>query len=140
MNNKEIIILSSVVLFLIFLIGFLGCGQGRSISYACLFKQANDQGGALDIWSKKEGIKPAEKTIDENSYQQELKNIINSSPINDVVAAAAAKNRVLALVVPAQYRQLHLDIVIALTHLEQGDNLGRQELDQIIKENAWLNK
>ncbi len=82
------------------------------------------------------------KGVDVNVYKKELKEAVNyvMASINDQKAIEESKNKILALQVPAEYRQLHLDLVIALTHLEQSDKFeqGQRELEKIIKDNDWL--
>ncbi len=80
--------------------------------------------------------------IDEEGYRQSLKQIVGSllADLNEQAIIKSSQEKVLALAVPNQYRQLHLSLVLALVHLEKPEQFqqGQVELERILSAEDWL--
>lgn len=96
--------------------------------------------GVQPFWANQEVNQG--QPVDEETYRQSLKQVVASlkaDPKNPAVIKSGYE-KILALAVPNQYRQLHLAMVLALADLEKPDSAqkGQAELDQILADNDWL--
>lgn len=73
----------------------------------------------------------------------ELSDLTIDSPY--LAITKQTKNQVLELIVPGEFRDLHLDIVVALNYLESGFggdgekfDLGKKNLEELLEQNTWL--
>lgn len=133
------IILVILTLFLIGLIYFTDKTEVNEVNLASL-----NQNLITDTLSQ------AELTA---KYQENLKKLFEdflsaksfmaSDQKGQNLALETFQNNLLSLVVPAKYRQLHLDLVIAINKLknQKTDELAasRQALTEQIDQNNWLN-
>lgn len=117
--------------------------------------------GAVKYTAERAGHDAAPAPLRGNIYQTDLKSVyetkaasivkkfvaINSSGTAEQRMAAIAQTRqeLLDLTVPTEYKDLHLDLVIALSQLEAGyqgdaDKLakGQEMLSEVVKSQAWL--
>lgn len=122
--NKKTIVLLVVVLIIII-----------AVFLVVKFYKSNvgETGGNL-AESKQEIIK-----VSEEDYQRELKQAVDSlmaDPTNPAVVSST-KEKILDLSVPSDYRQLHLDLVLAIERL-QADQLALEDIEEIIANNEWL--
>jgi len=81
-----------------------------------------------------------ERELREN-YRQDLLKVINQA-VSDEISDDVFEERLLALTVPAKYRELHFNLVTAVTELNPvGTNdldLAKSKLEQIKATYSWL--
>lgn len=132
MSKKIIFLLAIVLLALVFVAFFIYIYYFSSTMRGPIYNDVIFPGR-----EQKTSVK-----VNDEDYKKELKQAISNLLIDpsNRQTIINVREKILALQVPAEYRQLHLDLVIALTHLEQENTLaqGQEELNGIIKDNEWL--
>jgi hypothetical protein len=72
-------------------------------------------------------------------YRTALVSILNGSTFSDSADAETRLNKVLELTVPADLKQVHLDVVIALTEAKVGKyDEAKARMNTLRAEHAWL--
>lgn len=119
------------ILIIVFIFGLAVSGCVKNV-------QNNDQG---NINNNVEQNKPV---ITSESYKQSLSAILQ--PYWDLLQPAGVKDKILELTAPAEFLNLHLNIVIAFELIEQGQKDSDQgkiedgidRLNNLANNNDWL--
>lgn len=130
---KATTIWRSVSVFFI-LVGLVGCSRPVG-----LINQARDQVA--------ENIKLVDLVPVTNNYQGQVKAIVNQWSVTSVELAQQQRAKLLVLVVPAEYKDLHLALVLISDKIIAGlanrqpavVQAGLQDLVKIKKQYSWLN-
>ena len=131
-SNRKIIFLA-VILALLASAGFLASKKFKQ-------KETSSTLGVQPFWAVNQSS--LAEPVNEEAYRQAIKRItasLTAEPGNQAVIKDSYE-KALALAVPAQYRQLHLSLVLALIHLGKPEQFeqGQAELERILAEESWL--
>lgn len=125
MSGKKIVIWSAIVLLAVLAVGFWFVSPPV---------------GRHGWWIG--NVDNNDQSVQKGDYQTELKPIVGylTANINQPAAVIESRDKILALTVPAEYRQLHLNLVLALVHLAKKETVeqGQKELKKILEQNDWL--
>lgn len=142
MKKNQILFFVILILLTLFLIGVVYFNGSNDNN--------NDNLAGLNQGVSNKPFNQAELTA---KYQDNLKKLIedfltaksflsNDQKTRDL-AYETLQNNLLSLIVPAEYRQLHLDLVIAINKLKNHNveelEISRQALTEQIGQNNWLN-
>lgn len=130
--RKNIVLLGAILILLVVAIFFVG----RNINQAGTSRAL----GTKPFWANQ--TVNQDQPVNKQKYQEDLKEIITylMANLDKPEIVKASQEKILTRVVPAEYRQLHLDLVIVLTHLEQTEQFeqGKEELERILAKEEWL--
>lgn len=126
MDKKTLIILVLIVIIAIVFIGYFFMTRLGTPANDSIYPASNNYQNNLT-------------PIDESGYREDLKQEVNSilADPNNHQVLITAREKILALSVPGEYRDVHLAIVIAINDLEK-DPKAVSEIEDIVNENDWL--
>ena len=130
-TGRNDVLIMSKLFFIIFVFSLTFAGCVKDV-------QDNDRG------VNKNNIEQNKPVITSQSYQQSLNAILQ--PYWDSLQPAGVKNKILELTAPAEFLNLHLNIVIAFELIEQGQKDSDQSkiedgidrLNNLANNNDWL--